>query len=288
MRRHPGPRGAAAARQSGSGLAAIDNDRLAVLKHALESLEERERLLVRLSQDHRRAGARLEASLSVPVPTTTEAGRRSDLREDMGALSDAVSDGIEVRLSDLEAERQDLLCRMSEEGMREGLWIRNPLNRKNGIALQGRGASRKLWEAPWRAAKAAPEILPPREVLGCSRFARDTLLFDLKVLLCCLLVASLSLAGLRALAEAPPETALGFFVAEYVFPFAAFAAVCVLIIAGLVAFPRTLYRFYRPGGFMRRRDRYYSKSANVPPARGNPSVRGDLRGGDIVLNDDNE
>jgi hypothetical protein len=82
---------------------------------------------------------------------------------------------------------------------------------------------------------------------------------------------------------------LAFFVAEYVFPIAAFAAVCVLIIAGLVAFPRTLYRFLRPGGFMRRRARYYRKSANVPPGRGNPSVRGGLRGGgDIVLNDDNE
>lgn len=85
--------------------AAFDAQRLAVLKRSLDSLEERELLLVRLRQEHHRAGTDLERSLSAQVPSDAEAGRRSSLRKDMRAVSDAVSDGIQAKLSDLDAER---------------------------------------------------------------------------------------------------------------------------------------------------------------------------------------
>lgn len=267
--------------------AAFDAERLAVLKRSLESLEERERLLVRLRQDHDRAGADLERRLSTPFTSGAEAGRRSSLRKDMRAFSDAVSDGVQARLSGLEAERQDLFSRMSEEGMREGRWVRGPLNPRIGMTLQGRGTSRRLWETPWRMARHAPPALAPREVVGCAGYLKARLLFDLKFLLACLSVALVGAAGAHALAESPPHTALGFFFGEYVFPFVARSASVVLLTHLLITFPTSLYGFFRPGAFMRRRARHSKRPAPEPGRRRDPSARGGPRD-DVVLNDDPE
>ena len=68
-----------AAAQTGTRDAASDADRLADLRLALDSLEERESLLVRLRQDHHRAGADLERRLSTLVPSGAESCSRSSL-----------------------------------------------------------------------------------------------------------------------------------------------------------------------------------------------------------------
>jgi hypothetical protein len=259
------------------GAPTVDAERLRGLMRRLGLLEERERLLVRLRQDHYRAEANLERSLSVPVSPLAEADRRSNLLQDMRALSEAAADGIDAELSDLEAERQDLFSRMSEEGMREGLWVRNPLNRRTGITLYGSRTSRRLWKAPWRAARNAPDALSPPEVAGYATYLSDRLLRHLKRSITSLVVALVSSGGAYALAQSPPQSALGSFFGAHVLPLVAWTAFVVFAVGLLVYLPVSLYGFCRPGAFMRRRDYDRAERVPNPGGRGDPSLHGGPR-----------
>ena len=136
-------------------------------------------------------------------------------------------------------------------------------------------------------ARHAPPALPPRGVVGCAGYLSERLLFDLKFLLACIAVALVGAGGAHALAVSPPHTALGFVFGEYVFPFVGWSASVVLLPHLLVSFPASLYGFFRPGAFMRRRARYFRRPAPEPGRRGNPSVGGGPRD-DVRLNDDPE
>lgn len=271
---------------SGRSNATADAQRLAVLMRRLGLLEERERLLARLRQDYYRAEADLERELMVPVSPPAEADRRSNLLKEVQALTDATAEGIEAELSDLEAERQDLFSCMSEEGMQERLWIRNPLNPRTGIALHGRNSSRKLWEAPWRAVRDAPKTLSPPEVVGYSSYLSERLLINLKRSTACLVVALVSSGGAYALAQSSPPASLGSVFGEYVLPLVAWAAYLMLAVGLLVCLPVSLHGFCRPGAFMRRRVREPAKRVPDPGGRGDPSFHGGPRSSDAPRNDD--
>ncbi|QIN81059.1 hypothetical protein GBA65_21720 (plasmid) [Rubrobacter marinus] len=266
--------------------AMVDAQRLAVLMRRLGRLEERERLLARLRQDHYRAEADLKRELMAPVSPPAETERRSSLLEEVRSLTDATAEGIEAELSDLEAERQELFSCLSEEGMQERLWIRNALNPRTGITLHGRNSSRKLWEAPWRAARDAPKNLSPPEVVGYAVYLGERLLIDLKRSMACLVVALVSPGGAHALAQSAPPASLGSLFAQYVLPLVASAAYLMLAVGLLVYLPVSLHGFCCPGVFMRRRLRERAKHVPDPGGRGDPSFHGGPRSGGAPRNDD--
>ena len=273
----------------GGRAAPVDAGRLADLLRRLGSLEEREHLLVRLREDHNRAVDGFERGLCIPASPGAEADRRTVLRNEIWTLSDdAVNDGIDAELSDLEAERQDLFCRMSEEGMREGLWTRHPLKRRTGVMLHGRASSHSLHEAPWRAARIAPEHLPPQEVLGCARLVRERLFSNLRLVSCSLVVLLLWFAAFAIVQpHSPPETALGRVIWEWVFPLSALPALLALVLELLLFVPLSLYEFCRLGALMRRRADLYPEPLPDSYVRGDPSVHGGPHDGSLTNDDPN-
>lgn len=267
---------------SGRSDATVDAQRLAVPMRRLGQLEERERLLARLRQDHYRAEADLEREPMVPVSPPAETERRSSLLKEVQALTDATAGGIEAELSDLEAERQDLFSCMSEEGMQERLWIRNPLNPRTGTTLHGRNSSRKLWEAPWRAVRDAPKTLFPPEVAGYAAYSGERLLVDLKRSTVWLVVALVYSGGAYAIARSSSPTSPGSSFGEYALPLVACAAYLMLAVGLLVYLPVSLRGCCRPGVFMRRRLRERAKRVPDPGGRGDPSFHGGPRSGSAL------